>query len=364
MHAATIRGVRSAALLGALALMGGCESDETIAEVMAGIGVEPIIVPCTTCGDNARVAEVEFHELDSSPTPRPNDQGLVIEGWQRDADHEKLTLKVEGDRLKALSNEGWLEGQQLVDTTFTVAVDTTGNPEAACAEAKHYYLHIRGYDETSAFTAFWVDPGQGRIPLYQFEWTAEGGNDPIPLCERRDDGWGNVAGTAAIFTGDRYDLRTNTVTPRPLDDPWFTVACFGSALYKLHALRHTTASGTSTRVTTGPQRQAYLKMLSADYCGGVYQFTRTGFRLNYVDQQGFFPDGSGLPEDHPAKKPIKTVEAIWNENGPVCLNDPRLFTVDQIHRIDADCVLPPPCTAKQIVNWRRHGYIISGQPTP
>ena len=93
---------------------------------------------------------------------------------------------------------------------------------------------------------------------------------------------------------------------------WVNIACATTALAKLFLVRHTEASQTQT--TTRAERQAMLKMFTADVCGDEHvSFTVHGQPLYWEDSKGItrFPPSP------------RRLEAIWNENGAVCLDRPR-----------------------------------------
>jgi hypothetical protein len=185
-------------------------------------------------------------------------------------------------------------------------------------------------------------------------------------------------------------------------DSWFNLACAGSAMAKMHLLRHT-QPGSLVPVTgappvpladpsTLPERQAMLKMLTADYCGDGRSFTRTGQPLRYMDRRHWYP---GVPFSlDPAAFEIGSIEAIWGASGAVCLSQPRLAAMDEIQdhcrqvrrfggkgRPSLAGVVPilvaptpvpsrlfqaeiPVCTPADVANWFNLGHVISANPMP
>src|SRR6185295_18525269 len=65
--------------------------------------------------------------------------------------------------------------------------------------------------------------------------------------------------------------------------------------------------------TTAAQRQAMLKMFTADVCGDGTSFTVQGQPLVWADANGVTS----------FVKPPGSLEAIWNEGGALCLDTPR-----------------------------------------
>src|SRR5690606_26718795 len=80
----------------------------------------------------------------------------------------------------------------------------------------------------------------------------------------------HLAGAAAGLGGEAYDLDSKTVAPK--DPGWITVASAGSAAAKLRLLGY----GPQSSETTPDQRQATLKMITADYCGDGTSYTENG----------------------------------------------------------------------------------------
>jgi hypothetical protein len=184
---------------------------------------------------------------------------------------------------------------------------------------------------------------------------------------------------ALVFTGDRYDANKKTVTAGKSD--WFNVACAGSAIAKMHLLRHTTAGAAGGLQTTVDQRQAMLKMLTDDICGTGYSFTKDGEDVYYTDVRDWHPPvpaGSTLPTN-------ARVEAIWSKDGAICLDEPRRYVenplvVDAIKQECQKTKLPPACStpgatkvglpglppgqpAYDLQNWKSaNAYGISANP--
>jgi hypothetical protein len=333
-----------AGAIGAL-LAAGCEVPELPGDVPVFLNGDQ--VACGTCGGNARAADVDFHELDGNPVAMervPNNEGLWIERFVHLGTGEDLGLEVEVDELIGISTTGILTRELLEGTELVLRRD--GEPN------KTYHLEIRKFQ----WTPFFVDSGEREVPSYEFwYYVVEGGGphkDPVLLCENVDDGTGDVRGSAFFFKGDRYDVHTRAVQETGFKSPWFNIACHGTAISKLHRIRHTLAGSTAARMTGDKQRQAYFKMFTADYCGTDYQFTVNGHPLHYGDRQGFLH-----------AEPGTTFEAVWNDRGALCLDTPRMYTFEEILVIEPDCRLPPPCTPDQVDQPFAYGYVQSRNPT-
>jgi hypothetical protein len=183
-------------------------------------------------------------------------------------------------------------------------------------------------------TAYWASPRES-VPTYTLTYTSATHSNPQPLCTAN----GN---DAILFSGDRYDAERKTVTATGAATAgWFNVACAGTALAKLHLTRHTEAS--QTVKTTAIERQAMLKMFTADVCGDGTSFTVHGQPLLWADANHLMA----------FNRPAASLEAVWTDRGAVCLDTPR--RPELADAIAAHCGALPRCTSQR-------GYVISGNP--
>jgi len=200
------------------------------------------------------------------------------------------------------------------------------------------------------------------VPIYQFSAASVTDSCQVEVCQPglASDYPGGLVGKAVIYRGDYYD-DAYTVRDQPtpdrrnLDNDLFNIACSGTSLFKLHLLRHTSASASAGVSTTVDQRQAILRLLAADYCGVGHPFTvdgtpiELGFAASPYDvtvASGYRLSGKG-PTD-----------ASWSQTGASCLGVPRLTRsmtasdaaafLDAIHTLcpslPVGCGLPPPST--------------------
>jgi len=337
----------AAAMAGALA---GCGFDEaTLGEVE-----KPIIdCPAWNCGTNSATMGdgLFFHELDLSGW-EPNDARMKYVGISIPGVKSPLRLRVDRDRLIVFDEYtgGIYEGWQLVGAVLTLRTDE-----------QEFLVRIASVGEIE----FWVAPDRP-VPTYTFEFApTAGGGIPskdyqrmcgqVPPLDDRDPDWGTIDRTLAIvFQGDRYDARAKTVSDDARE--WFNVACAGSAVAKMHLLRHTAAGYAPGYWTTVPERQAMLKMLTDDICGTGTSFTVDGEDVRYMDRGRWHPFNLAA---------AGTVESIWTEQGAYCLDEPRRYREDWTvrDRIAAECggVPPPPCDSLKW-SWDAYGYGISANP--
>ena len=139
------------------------------------------------------------------------------------------------------------------------------------------------------------------------------------------------------FTGDRYDWLTGEVTVGAETNGWITLACKGSVPAKLHLARHTTASSNQWFDSHIRDRQAFVYLLRADYCGIGEPNTVNGKPLRYLDKGGWF-EGFYRFEDE-----VEAFEALWDETGAICLDLPRHVPLEDIL---CDGVPIPSCDAE------------------
>jgi hypothetical protein len=214
-------------------------------------------------------------------------------------------------------------------------------------------------------TEFWVDPAP--VPTYTFKYRLGKSPPQYPgpddregfesLCagkhldaeSRRNHPNAGDEQVAVLFGRDRYSARDKTVTVNRGDECWFNIACAGSAVAKMHLLRHTEDGSDATHVTDQGQRQTMLKTITDDICGTGRSFTQDGEDVSYADVRGW----------HPLPTALGTIEAVWDQNGAVCLDEPRREKEEPGIRtsINAECAKrwpglgcaapagPPSCSA-------------------
>jgi hypothetical protein len=307
-----------------------------------------------------------------------------------------LDLDVEGDELVGIDPRGErLRGDALVGTVITLARTTT-IARTAASTTERFLLSIDGVKSDGFWTERCAPESSAcdRVRLYDIKFTKQGDADDqkVSICsplirwllsggvrpgpihvpdEPPGPGSGSappatlrphitslgggsdyaaIAGLVVIFRGDQY-IETGFQVRSDPESTWFNITCAGTAIGKLHMLRHTSASShggptpprsrcakrdgrptdTDTfrdlgaRITTVPQRQALLRMLTADYCGVGHSFTINGLRLAYTFNQAWEPQigYEGRPTRF-AETSIASIDALWDSNGAVCIGTPRL----------------------------------------
>jgi hypothetical protein len=297
------------------------------------------------CGSNAATIGVhQFHELRLDRAPNP--QGLVVLGFY-DKTHKEIGYDVDRDHLLGLTDNGPLAKSALEGSYFLIE---DGN--------QIWVLEIKKYDTTG----YWVETfNPTQVPLYYFQYHLQSDPDPdkkADLCPNAtgEPEWKGFVGVAVIFRGDHYDGYKKTVEEIGFQDPRFNIGCMGTAVAKMQLLRHTLASSDDLHKTTPDQRQALLKMITADYCGGGTTYTFNGHPLHHDWAQNWHPIYSPQPED--------AMEALWTSSGATCLDLARAIDVDPTiqDEILHECKIPR-CNVVP-VDWRKNDYLISTVPPP
>jgi len=414
-------------------LLGACASPSRPAPpapAPAATGGGPINCPDWGCGSNAASMGtlLPFHEADA--TGRfSNSAGLCF--WKLLAADEttEWRLEVDGDHMRAIDPAGintpregtGLEGFVLYfyHQPAVSPHDQTGERcrrPASASPADAFKVWI-----TDALPInFWVKPQCSEcFKSYVFRWQPfqahvpdnkktlpslckeGGGIDPLPPEWNPDSPtWGeHLAGVMAlVFQGDRYNAKAKTVfqTGKAVEG-WFNIACAGTAVAKMHLLRHTQAgiasgSGDCALTTEPDERQAMLKMITADICGGGHAFTHDGKDVLYMDRHKFRTfDLVKAPAAYPGFPGSSSQEAVWTSRGAACLGTPRILDdwkpdpppapQTLAAAIQAECTrvgvaVPPACNqvlGKKpapgtrpgdhrvvVVTWPEIGYGISG----
>jgi hypothetical protein len=229
-------------------------------------------------------------------------QGVLL-NWQ---------LGVEGDALVArggLLGNQTLRGAQLVGSTMLLKLNALLTVPVVIAGYQQVDSWASNGEPVAAYALVYADLAQ---PLLQRSVCKGTLLDPLQAA-------------VVILAGERYDLDDKTVIANQSN--WITLACAGSAAAKMSLLGygpHAQFSDASTPASVG-QRQATLKMITADYCGDGVSYTEDGTPLWWENQSGtVVPDGD-----------VGALEAIWTEHGAVCLDAPRVVELGEV-----GCSLP------------------------
>lgn len=229
-----------------------------------------------------------------------------------DPSGDRHPVEFDGSALVAKTNNGDFQGIDLLDWTLV--------------------FELGGHETRVTVAGFELHPdwvGGADIPTYALGvFTGPSGEEELEsVCPDLSFEHTNV-----VFTpGETYDSTSLTVQPGITDR--VTMSCRGHAVAKLKFLGHDPNDGYGSSVEA---RQAALKMLTADYCGDGQANTSVGHPLNFTDDLGLF--------DPHYFAPASDMEARWDENGAVCLNEPRKVGVK---RSSVTCATPLPMCSGQ-----------------
>lgn len=241
-------------------------------------------------------------------------------------DRFRVSGKAAGDlRLVALENPAGVQYPATVQAQSFVATTPAGLVQGSGLIGWSLVLDDGAFQRSVRISSFQTHPdwvlGQP-IPTYGLAYLDP--EDPeAPLANVCPD-FDPDETSVVLIADELYDVEKKTVSPN--ESGWVTMACRGHALMKLKFLGHDPNDDYGSQ---WEQRQAALKMLTADYCGHGHSFTALGEPLEWVDELGNFP-AEALPS-------IDSVEAKWSEDGALCLDQPRLVARSEV---DAHCILP------------------------
>ena len=323
--------------------------------------VQQAVLTCDEfmCGTNSpQIAELGFWELNLPSEHGPglaNNVGLRLVGFVQGG---KLYLPaVSGGKLTATRTSNvppytiTLSGNALIGGYFYLTDDT-----------RAFAINVSEVGTVDS----WAQPAGGgptiTLESYKLDWTELVNNTPgrfqnvcknPPIREPSDllSMVGAYSFHTLLFEGDRIDAAHKLDTG--IDTSWFNLGCAGSALAKMALTGHTEAAASAGKlVTTLGERQAMLKMLTADYCGDGTPFTVAGQPLNWADDHGTMKLAALLVQP---PQPL-VLEARWTEHGAACLEQPRVDvhpTTLSMQELGSDIYkqvkdhcpekLPPPC---------------------
>lgn len=355
--------------------------------------------PMLGCGLNGiwLGENIQFHELDANGAEVA--KRVVFEGFYEPKNFQPDQCGKEEDSRDPRHPEVRRLGLD-VDHDWLIGTRGLTRLRGSALDGAQMYLHLKDEHRTRQFritfckmrcVKYWSEsdaplddcsPSDDRVPLYKLVWVEQSKPRPMSVCGPQvntDDT--NIEAWAVIFRGDHYDDDTVTVTQLPAQTLLFNMACSKTALSKLHLQRHTAAAkippgGSRPSVR---ERQALLKLLTADYCGTGALYTENDVRLDYDYKQAWH---NHRPQFAAARQ--ASLDAIWRADGSgaACIDVPRLArneppliqanvrdaiisfcrqrgkTVTVCHRSAASLDRPA------IDAWQPTGYAISANPKP
>lgn len=193
-------------------------------------------------------------------------------------------------------------------------------------------IQIMAYDPYIPSWATGAAPISGYALAYQDSIT---GNH-VNVCPDSGNNAADISVT--LIGGETYDpelKRTNPGMTR-----WVTIACRDEAAYKMKRMNYgpNDTFGSTGQAASVAQRDATLKMITADYCGTGVSYTAQGTQLHWKNRSALV---NTYPPFIALNKPPK-IEARWTADGASCLSNTRYVDLD-----DVDCDIPT-CPVNQI----------------
>jgi hypothetical protein len=329
----------------------------------AELGIaEHALIDCQPwiCGSNSPViATYYFHELNINGFP--NAEGFsVISLWKAGISYH---LYVEEGRIIGRAGSLEIKDAALQDAEirlrrgpqiFAIRISEVGTVQT--------FAKLGGIPRTLQTYQLDVNEILGGVPTQR--WVNLCSNPP---ARYNQDALGMTTFHSLVFEGERIDRDRKTISTA-LDSSWFNIGCAGHALAKLAINGQTEAAhqafGFSTSIL---ERQTFLKMLTADYCGTGASFTISGQPLQWADWRAY--------TNYVASPVNLKLEARWGPSGVFCLNTPRVNanpsalgtttfggSVNLLQEIEGACGgnLPPPCAGG--VNFFDGKLLLSANP--
>jgi len=208
-------------------------------------------------------------------------------------------------------------GDDLVGTEFVFEVKYSGGPV--------YVSQLRILDHVS-------DPDGGS--LYEFHKVdPQTGELIAPICEMSSTG----DRLAAVFTDFSINVTNGAVSA---SDKIIHIACTGASPGKTPLFGYTPQVGTEVF-------RLVNRVIRADYCADGHPYTYPGNTLEILDNFSPGSEGTTLADVY-ANLGGMQLEAMWDENGVLCMETPRVSTLE---RLDVSC--PVKTVAGQSEhNWK------------
>lgn len=286
------------------------------------------------CGNTPFLGPFPVFELDQTGTTFSKIEGVpgLRIGSFVDKNGKQLRPAVSGFTLYGVRpDKTKVSGAALDGAKLTIETDTI--------PMKKFELTI----EIAAPVPFYENGDDGtKVPTYRITYV-----DPAfpqghrHLCSGSTD----KPNESLVYAGDRYDAYTgDVIATGAAAGPWFNIACKDDARWKLALMRYVEAAQDATHKTSAEEREAGLRSIRADYCGNGVAMTEIGIDIDWDSTGGWLTvDAANEP-----------VEAIWTDDGAICVSNPRYVALDTI-----------PCAKKcgdLWQTWSAHGSWITYLP--
>jgi hypothetical protein len=283
----------------------GCDADEGFTDEDEAVALRPGTGWCTHCTviysnaakvNDADLSDIHLDEISTGGVKLREGSSYKGRAFRLDIDpgtDRFIGMSIANPAVVEIQGAQFVGSKVLLEMPGAVFIDLefTDYAEAVPSWADH------GAPIT-AYRARYLGPQQ----VYQ------------PLCPSTDpdNQW---------FTLIPGEIYTPTVTSSPRS---VTIACVGEAAAKMKLLDF---HPQGQRRASHGERQATLRMITADYCGKGESFTVTGTPVAWRDNLDRVAPPNG--ED--------VLEALWDEHGAICLDTPRVVSREEV---DAKCWIP------------------------
>lgn len=260
---------------------------------------------CGTCEfKNSPAAGLEPIGTTTINSPFGSDMNLVgILDWSGN----QLDVDIIGDAIVADPQGAQVMGSALVG--YELVFENASKTQVFVEIAQHQKV----FDWT---------PAQQSVNTYSLAYfDPNTGEGPFNVCPGLD-----LDHTSTLIIRDETYNDDATVNPGKTD--YATFACRGHAIAKMRLLGKAPNDGYGS---DWEDRQATLKMITADYCGKGESFTVAGTPLFLHDEDQVIPQDGGEDPNR--------IEAKWDMDGAICLNTPRAFLRTEVEKLCS----PPPC---------------------
>lgn len=354
----TTSSVLHALALALFSITGGCvvEPADLEHDSFASLPCDPGDPVCSGLNTNylELIKSSPLSESTSMANPEPNEWGADFLNLESPTGVSYVLEAVNGELTATNAFGGTISGAGLID--FKLLVRT---PLAT------YPIYITSYDQvptatngTTQYISVYGMAYPSNVAQYEQNYGDFHGaptlNELTHLCLNETD---PTSAVIAIASDETYDEFTKNVSTG-MDD-WFSLACPGGALHKMLMMNYgPNANWNNTGHPAGvDERQALLRAITADYCGFGKSFTHPGTPVVWVDR-----DNTVIHDIASAG----ALEALWNEDGALCVHTPRLSNEFTYADIANNClaqfnVSVPSCTSwHEFGDWKWKTYVYSG----
>lgn len=286
------------ALFTALALAGGCDSAPEV-DASGPLTFRPgggfSCSWCSLVGNSPIVNEASLSDINLVGV---NSAGVKIQGvYVGKSGYYTLAVDAERDRFLGINlndADDTLEGAAFVGAKIVLQING----------GDLVYLEITDYDDQ---VGSWSESG-APVTAYRAMYVDKGVQTSLCPAANAENQW------FTIISGELYDPVTHTISAT---DDALTIACVGEAAAKLKLLDYHPNGNLGA---SPEQRQATLRMITADYCGTGQSFTAQGVEVAWRNA-----GGTVWP---PFEEQV--LEAKWGPEGALCLDQPREVDLDTV----------------------------------